>query len=82
MSEVMRKPINLANGNMHFVMFTLALVLNYHVHLISVADELVDKIGDGTLHVPNLKMKNRFQDGQMHILLYPEDSVRPACQHG
>lgn len=25
---------------MAFVMFTLALVLNYHVHLISVADEL------------------------------------------
>lgn len=25
---------------MPFVMFTLALVLNYHVHLISVADEL------------------------------------------
>lgn len=36
----MRKPINQLMETCPFIMFTLALVLNYHVHLISVVDEL------------------------------------------
>ena len=35
LANVIKEPIHLANGNMPFVVFTLALVLNYH--LISVA---------------------------------------------
>lgn len=69
---------------MPFVVFTLALVLNNHVHLISVADEPGGlHIGDGTrAHVQNLKMENRLQDGREARRSCSEVSVWPACQHG
>lgn len=45
---------------MPLVMFTLALLLNYHVHLISEADELGGLGRDGSLHVQNLKIDFRI----------------------
>lgn len=65
---------------MPFVMFTLALVLNCHVHLISVADELGGL--DWRRHSARAKSQDEeFQDEQMHSLFYPEDLVQPVCQH-
>lgn len=60
---------------MPFVMFTLALVLSYHVHLISVSDELSGL--DWRRHSACAKHRNeewipRLTDAR---LLCPEDSI-------
>lgn len=60
---------------MPFVMFTLALVLNYHVHLISVSDELRGL--DRGRHSACAKYQNeewipRLTDAR---LFCPEDSI-------
>lgn len=52
---------------MPFVMFTLALVQNYHVHLIRADDELAGLDWRWHPHVQNLKL--------MYELCYPEDSL-------